>query len=1299
MLRILVRLVALLAACLAHGAWESWAGAPLIERLDLPLPLRFTQPTKIAEHPVTGEIVVGDYQQLLSFDGANWRAHGRTDSAIYYSALAFTPDGAKLWSGGIDEIGYFERSAAGDYVYHSLTPHLPPEHRSVIVWACRPSAQGADIVSAQKVLRWDGTRFHVWEFPTALRLFPVEFEGALWFSHPESGLYRFGEAGPELVARPSELPEKMPMAFSRRGDKLVAWSGSGVTTIEPQPATLSSPELTAAMAEGNPTAMAFLPDGLVVIGTVGIGLLVADSDGNLVARIPRLEGHTPPLVWDIHRDRAGALWLSITGRVLRLPSFGGVQGKSFDLAGATTTTGRIASDAERVWVLGNRELHAFHRPRPGSPPRPPDEITLGTTHAESIALDRQGLLLASHAGILRLRGTEAVPELKFEARTIFGLQRLRPDLDVFATQESDRLSLLRLLPTGAWDRRDFDGGSFRPSSLALDWEGQLWSGSYLGAPLRRAIEENVLRDTTPPEMSASGDQSWSWVFHGGEHLWLVQRSQIWRVARDGSRVRLPFAPESAIVTAAPSPDGRRLFVALDRGRQGTRVPHGLGIIELGAQGEFLGWREPWVPGLHLLGQICTLHATLEPDGSPRIWAVGQGGMLTLRLDALGEWTRPLPPLLAPIIPDGAAPDRLPFVGHAVSLRLQSPEIARRPELRFETRLLRGDTGAWAAGMQDLFTFSNLPDGSYRFEARTVTPTGAVSEPVAFSFRVLPPWYRRGWAYAGYAALGLVGVVAAIRYRERRVRARNAELERLVARRTAELEKANAAKDEFLASMSHEIRNPLNGVVGLSSAIDAAPLDPDGRHRFELLRHCANHLATLLEDILDFARLQSGQIDLHEEPFSPAELLESVEAIVAAESAAAGVPVRTALAPNVPAHLRGDARRLRQILLNFVANALKYAGRGKVEVAGWTRPLDAQRVELTLAVSDEGPGIPEEEQARVFTKFERGSAARRARIAGTGMGLAVCRQLAERMGGRVWLESRPGQGCTFFVALPLTIATAPETAAYPAAGLPPEPLQPALVVDDEEYNRLAHAALLERLGYTVHLAADAEAACAIMAATPCAVVLLDYDLPDVTGPELARRLRSLPSAAGARAFLIAVTAYTTVEKRAECLAAGMDAFLGKPVSEVRLRQALASVAPALIAPEDETEPATAVAEAPAPYGAVSSENLRDVARRKGQTLAAACEVFARDFAAEMAQLHEAIVHRRATAARLAHQLAGRLGFVRAAEATQLALDLEQAIRSQRWEETAALEERLAAEWEQVRDRLSPGQSDPAASGPA
>ncbi len=1291
---LLVRLGALLLACHAPGAWEQWPGPPLSEEVDFPPALRSLQPIACAQNPATGEIVVGDSRRILVFDGAVWRAQGESDRMPYFRAFAFSPDGETLWAGGSNEVGLFRRGADGEYRYESLLVHLPEQHRALLLWASHAHAAGADFVEQQRILRWDGTRFQIWEFPTAHRLFPVLFEGALWFTHLESGLYRLDASGPTLVAPRGELPERAPMWLSRREGKLVAWSSSGITTIGPVRQTVSSPDLTAAMSEGNLAAVAELPDGHVALGTLQRGLLIANAEGQLVQSIPSLDDGRKSAFWALLRDRDGDLWAAIEGKVIRLPAAGLVQGFRHNLSGTGSGAGQIASDAARVWVLGDREILTFHRPDSNSSPTGFTRTGFSTLKPLSLHSSPSGLLLTAHGEIAQVTAGGITRLFEFPSRTITALDRLRPGGELLATRESHRVALLQPRSDGAWERRDFARANGTATSIAMDAQGTLWFGEVNGHATRYAIEGDELRDITPPELRAQADSSPSVVVAVGEALWIIQRRQTWRVLSDGRLERVPLVAPAGFWMATASPRGSRIYLALDRWEQGTRAPRGLGIIELDRDGAFSGWSEPWVPGLETIGRIAGIHVTTEPDATERLWLVGPEGLLNFRVEDIAPWPAPQAPLLAATLQPAGKASALPFEGHAVSIRVQSPEIARRAELRFETRLLRGGKGDWsAAATQGQFDFSNLTDGSYRFEARAVTPAGQVSAPVAFSFAVLPPWYRTGWAYVGYAALTLAVMIGAVRHRERRVRARNAELERLVAQRTSELEQANAAKDEFLASMSHEIRNPMNGVVGLSSAIDPTPLDPDGRHRFELLRHCANHLAILLEDILDFSRLQSGQLDLHEDVFSPAELLESVEAITAAESAAAGMPVQTALAPNLPAHLRGDARRLRQILLNFVANALKYAGRGRVEVAAWARPLGQDRFELTLSVSDQGPGIPPEEQGRVFTKFERGSAARQARIAGTGMGLAVCRQLAEHLGGRVWLESTPGQGCTFFVAVPLAGAAAPEASPFPAPITQPGPARSALVVDDEEYNRLAHAAQLERLGFAVQVAADGASACALMTATRCDVVLLDYDMPDVKGPELARRLRALT--ADARVFLIAVTAYTTVEKRTECLAAGMDAFLGKPITEVRLREVLAELVPQLSATRQTPEHAMAVAETSAFYGAVSNENLRDVARRKGQTLSATCEVFARDFAAEMAQLHEAIVHRRATAASLAHQLSGRLGFVRAAEAAQLALDLEETIRTQRWEETSALETRLATEWEQVRAQFSLWSDDPVA----
>ncbi|MBA3848366.1 MAG: hypothetical protein C0502_00025 [Opitutus sp.] len=1290
--RLLVRIGALLFACLAHGAWERWPGSPVLERMEPPQPLRLEQPLAFAQNPATGEIVVGDSRHILTFDGANWRAHGHSEQIRYFRALAFVPDGSTLWAGGSNELGCFQRDGAGGYHYQSLTSLLPAEQGPIQeVWACRPNQTGADFVARQKILRWDGTRFQVWDFPTSQRLFPVHFEGALWFAHLESGLYRLGPAGPELVTPKSDMPARLPMALSRHGGKLAAWSTLGITAMGPKAETFSSPALTAAMAEGNPTAITELGNGRVAIGSALRGLLIADAAGNLVRDIPKFDGLQPSQIWALMCDRDGWLWIAVEGQVLRVPASGSPHMLGFQTRGLTPGTVRITSDAEQVWILGDRELFTFRQPDRHSFAGELEKTDISPARVNSILPWHHGVLYTTHREIGLIAGKKVTSLLNLPSRTPYGLQRLRPDDDLLVTLETNRIALLRPRADGSWEQRELTRSHLTPTSAAMDAEGALWLGEYDGGASRHALEGDSLRDITPAGFLTSGDLSASWALHVRDSVWILHRSQIWRVLADGRRERVPFTSPSGIVAVAASPGGRRIYLALDRSAQGTRAPQGVGIIELDEHGAFRGWREPWVPGLHALGGIVSLHASAEPDGVDRLWLGGPQGALHFRTDTLTPWPRPKPPLIATRT-EPADPLQLPFDAHAVMLRLQSPEIARRPELRFQTRLLRGSDSAWsAASTQDLFDFSNLTDGAYRFEARTVSPTGSVSEPVSFDFVVRPPWYRSGWAYAGYAAIGLTGVIGAIRYRERRVRARNAELERLVALRTAELEKANAAKDEFLASMSHEIRNPMNGVVGLSAAIDETPLSPEGRHRFELLRHCATHLATLLEDILDFSKLQSGHIELHEQTFAPTELLESVEAITSPESAAAGMPVRSAIAPNMPAHLMGDARRIRQILLNYVTNALKYAGRGTIDITAWARPTGDGRVELTFAVSDEGPGIPYAEQERVFAKFERGAAARSSRIPGTGMGLAVCRQLAEKMGGRVWLESEPGQGSAFCFSAPLRVAQEAPVVPSSLATALQRVRKLALVVDDEEYNRIAHAAHLTRLGFEVSTTAAGAEALARAAENHFDVIFLDYDMPDIKGPDLARRLREMGSANGRQPLLIAATAYTTVEKRAECLAAGMDAFVGKPVSEDRLREALSQA----LGTEDlavADHAATVHVEEPAGgYPADPWDNLRVVARNKGAPLEDEIGDYRRACASELESLHEGIRQRRPAVARIAHQLSGRLGFIKAAEAAQLALDLEQAVRDSQWTEASELEIRLAAEWADLQERLTRSQA--------
>lgn len=309
-----------------------------------------------------------------------------------------------------------------------------------------------------------------------------------------------------------------------------------------------------------------------------------------------------------------------------------------------------------------------------------------------------------------------------------------------------------------------------------------------------------------------------------------------------------------------------------------------------------------------------------------------------------------------------------------------------------------------------------------------------------------------------------------------------------------------------------------------------------------------------------------------------------------------------------------------------------------------------------------------------------------------MGLAVCRQLAERMGGRVWLESEPGRGSAFYFAVPLAVAPSAHQADGRPPALPSAHLR-ALVVDDEEYNRVALGAMLAELGFAVTEAADPSTALAQARNTAFDLVCLDYDLPEIQGPELARQIRALRPASPDAPLLLAATAYTTVEIRQQCLAAGMDGFIGKPVTPERLREALRAAyalrAPAAPAP---LAPAGADSGPDDPY-----DNLRLVAARNGRTLAEEGAAFVQQCTREFDALDAALAQRDASAAaRIAHQIAGLLGFVRARDAAAQALQLEQSCRSQAWDEAQARRRQLAATWAWHHSLLTVPPAAPVAS---
>lgn len=406
-----------------------------------------------------------------------------------------------------------------------------------------------------------------------------------------------------------------------------------------------------------------------------------------------------------------------------------------------------------------------------------------------------------------------------------------------------------------------------------------------------------------------------------------------------------------------------------------------------------------------------------------------------------------------------------------------------------------------------------------------------------------PWWARPWAWPLHLAILGAAIYGAIHWRTRRLAQRNRELEARVAARTEELRKANAAKEEFLASISHEIRNPLNGVVGLCAMLAEGTVGATERQWVRTLGGCAEQLSSMLDDILEFSRIERGQVQLNPVRFDLVSLLEESARVMDPSLQSCHL-----LLPTGPIWVESDAGKLRQIVCNLVSNALKYGVPSAATVDAQITPAGSGFISLRLALRNTGPTIPAAELPMLFESFRRGS--NTSGTSGSGLGLAVCHRLALALGGT--LTATSAEGATEFVlALSLLESSAPTTAAHAA-----RPASRALAIEDEDYNRTILGHHLHHLGFQVDWAADGASAERLAREHAYDLILTDWRLPDMDGTELCPRL--LAGQGVPPPPIIAITAYSSETRRAEAKRAGVAAFVTKPMTREKLETALRSL---------------------------------------------------------------------------------------------------------------------------------------------
>lgn len=1149
----------------------------------------------------SGIIYIANEQGVLEYDGVNWNLIP-VGIGNDVQALAQSADGT-IYVGGLRTLGYLEPGQKGELSLISLKDQLPADPIYQHFGYFRDGVTlGEDVyLRGEKLMVRirDRKITGIWEVYGWKGTFAIN--GKLYVDQIRPGLTVLEDDELKLVAG-GELfgGTHAYVMLPLKGKILVGTLGDGLFTYDPTPG-IERPFIrfeTSAegyLREHQCYSGTLLPDGRIALGTFTGGLILIDQQGNWLENLSQSASFNSHLIEGLYIDRQKALWVTSENGISRIETHTPITqlwketGIGNQVSGIIRYKGRLflATHNDLLYLdpdVSTQNFNSFGNL--GSTINPTTFLNVPLPDGDST------LFVGGSSGVATINGQKngnfeaAILDLSNNAEHLY-YSRHFPDQVFIINRVGNEIRFLKYEATengNAWK----ENGQVHvnaPTSLAVDQEGSIWVGTFYDGFVRIQIPDRG----QPSEASSSTyDISKGIPSNGYANVFSIEDTLSFQTDKGWcyyDKVADQFHMDTTYQAL------------LKKWKVDYLVPNQGGHLQMMRNGknsfDFLGFafldQGEAKADTFFRKRLPQAILTTYTDVDEAIWLGTSRGLFRYLPQSKTNLITPHSVYIRQVV---VGEDSLLFKGTNYELRADSSRISvRNPNINQNTVLsfanrsiafyfaaqsysdenqneyqhfLRGFDKGWSVWTtESKKEYTNLPKGDYRFFVRSKDVYGTVSESASFSFSIRPPWWQTIWAYLALAAIsGAIMWLVGNNMKKKHViqlRRKQEELER-EQRLNEKLRQVDQLKDQFLANTSHELKTPLQGIIGLSENLLDKENNDAKKEELAMIISSGKRLSKLVNDIMDFAKLKNDEVHLRLKPVDMHVLIDIIIKVHAPLIKGKPLKLINLIPPYLPP-VEGEEDRIEQIMYNLVGNAIKFTESGTIKV-------EARREKgmMEIAVTDTGTGIPEDKKEAIFQEFEQVDGTVQRKFAGTGLGLSISKRLVELHGGQMWFESELGKGTTFFFTLPIS-KKQPALSEQEKAQVRPSQMTPiisrgeiplstgvsssnevqVLIVDDEPINQRVLRNHLSDMQISITTAMNGDAALdAINSGTNFDLVLLDIMMPKMSGYEVLEQIREkyLPS----ELPIIIVTAKNQVQDLVHGLAIGANDYLGKPFSK-------------------------------------------------------------------------------------------------------------------------------------------------------